>query len=429
MDKTLIKDLIVENQNFVKDVQFVKRDIELSEHFNYVFVGLRRAGKSYLMFQQMHRLLDSGHRIEEMLYFNFEDDRIANLQTEVLDIIKRSYEELYAYRPVFFLDEIQLVPGWEKFVRRLADRKYQVYVTGSNANMLSSEIATTLGGRFVIQQVYPYSFPEYLQASGIQTGEHWFHANRSEVIRNYESYFRFGGLPELVLFPAKERRMWLSSLYNKIFFGDLVARYSIRNDLALKFLIRKLAESVKQPSSYNRLSNSVSAAGKKVTTDTIIDYIGYLEETWLMFPIENFASKIVDKVSSRKYYFVDNGVLNLFLTDPETSLLENQVAIQLKKKYDKDLYFFYQNIEVDFYVYEAKIAVQVSYSLKDMETRSREVNSLRKLAASQPVETMIIITKDEEEVIRNEGELDIHVIPVWKWLMETFYTCLSGLNH
>lgn len=429
MDKTLIKDLIVENQNFVKDVQFVKRDIELSEHFNYVFVGLRRAGKSYLMFQQMHRLLDSGHRIEEMLYFNFEDDRIANLQTEVLDIIKRSYEELYAYRPVFFLDEIQLVPGWEKFVRRLADRKYQVYVTGSNANMLSSEIATTLGGRFVIQQVYPYSFPEYLQASGIQTGEHWFHANRSEVIRNYESYFRFGGLPELVLFPAKERRMWLSSLYNKIFFGDLVARYSIRNDLALKFLIRKLAESVKQPSSYNRLSNSVSAAGKKVTTDTIIDYIGYLEETWLMFPIENFASKIVDKVSSRKYYFVDNGVLNLFLTDPETSLLENQVAIQLKKKYDKDLYFFHQNIEVDFYVYEAKIAVQVSYSLKDMETRSREVNSLRKLAASQPVETMIIITKDEEEVIRNEGELDIHVIPVWKWLMETFYTCLSGLNH
>ena len=119
---------------------------------------------------------------------------------------------------------------------------------------------------------------------------------------------------------GQEKRQWLSSLFNKIFFGDLVARYSIRNDMALKVLIRKLAESVKQPSSFTRLANLVSSTGKKITTDTIIDYLNYLEDTWIMFSLENYASKLADKVSNKKYYFMDNGILSLFLMDPETSL-------------------------------------------------------------------------------------------------------------
>ena len=160
MTKDLIKLLIIEYQNYVTQVDLVYRDIEFMDGLNYVFVGLRHAGKSYLMFQRIAQLIKQGHKREEILYFNFEDDRIDSLDVSDLDLIKTCYEEMYDCRPVFFLDEVQLVDRWEKFARRLADQKYQVYITGSNAKMLSSEIATTLGGRYMIHEVYPYSFVE-----------------------------------------------------------------------------------------------------------------------------------------------------------------------------------------------------------------------------------------------------------------------------
>ena len=321
MEKNVFKTLIVEYQQFVKGITLIERDIHLSAQLNYVFVGLRRAGKSYLMYQQIQNLLKEGHKVEEILYFNFEDDRLVNLTVEDLDLIKVCYEELYAYRPIFFLDEIQIVQHWERFARRLADQKYRVYVTGSNAKMLSSEIATTLGGRFIVQNVYPFSFRECLKANNIMVEPTWYFKNRAEIVRSFSEYFYYGGLPELELVEGAEKRQWLSNLFNKIFFGDLITRYSIRNDLAMKVLIRKLAESVKQPSSFSRLSNIVSSAGAKTTTDTIIDYLEFLQATWLIFSLENYASKLAEKVSNRKYYFIDNGLLNLFLIDPFTSFL------------------------------------------------------------------------------------------------------------
>lgn len=417
MEKNVIKTLIVEYQQFVKEITLIERDIHLSAQLNYVFVGLRRAGKSYLMYQQIQNLLKEGHKVEEILYFNFEDDRLVNLTVEDLDLIKVCYEELYAYRPIFFLDEIQIVQHWERFARRLADQKYRVYVTGSNAKMLSSEIATTLGGRFIVQNVYPFSFQEYLKANNIMVESTWYFKNRAEIVRSFSEYFYYGGLPELELVEGAEKRQWLSNLFNKIFFGDLITRYSIRNDLAMKVLIRKLAESVKQPSSFSRLSNIVSSAGAKTTTDTIIDYLEFLQATWLIFSLENYASKLAEKVSNRKYYFIDNGLLNLFLIDPVTSLLENLVAITLRKKYEEELYFYHQNIEVDFYVPVEKLAVQVSYSLKEETTRKREITALLKMAAVMEVDKLLIITNDEEEVITENGK-EINVIPIWKWLLE-----------
>lgn len=417
MDKNVIKTLIVEYQQFVSQVSLVEREIHLSPQLNYVFVGLRRAGKSFLMYQRIQQLLREGHRIEEILYFNFEDDRLVNLTVADLDLIKMCYEELYPYPPIFFLDEIQIVNHWEKFARRLADQKYRVYITGSNAKMLSSEIATTLGGRFIIQNVYPYSFVEYLKANNVTVEPVWYFKNRAEIVRSFSEYFYFGGLPELELVEGIERRQWLSSLFNKIFFGDLITRYSIRNDLAMRVLIRKLAESVKQPSSFNRLANIVSSTGTKISTDTIIDYLEFLQATWLIFSVENYAGKLVEKTSNRKYYFVDNGLLNLFLIDPVTSLLENLVAIHLKKKYEDELYFYHQQIEVDFYVPDAALAVQVSYSLKEEQTRTREVSALLKLAGVMKADKLLIITYDEEETIQ-EGGREITVLPIWKWLVE-----------
>lgn len=170
MDKDTIKRLIIEYQQFVANITLIEREIHLSHQLNYVFVGLRRAGKSYLMYQQIQSLLNDGHQPEEILYFNFEDDRLVNLTVEDLDLIKVSYEELYPHKPIFFLDEIQIVEHWEKFARRLVDQQYRVYITGSNAKMLSAEIATTLGGRYIVQNVYPFSFSEFLKASKIEIG-------------------------------------------------------------------------------------------------------------------------------------------------------------------------------------------------------------------------------------------------------------------
>ena len=416
MTKDLIKYLIDYYQRFVAQVQFVERQYTLEPNANYVLVGLRRAGKSYLMYQQIHHLMSEGHSIQEMLYFNFEDDRIDTVELEDLDKIKCAYEEMYDHKPIFFLDEVQNIARWEKFARRLADTGYRVYITGSNAKMLSSEIATTLGGRYLIKDVYPFSFAEYLSFKKIDMADrNAIYRYRTEIQKSFEEYFHDGGLPETLM--MSDKRAWLSSLFNKIFFGDLVTRHQVRNDFALKVMIRKMAESVKQPTSYNRIANIVSSVGKKVSVDSVIDYVGYLQESWLILPFENLAAKLIDKEANRKYYFIDNGLLSLFLVDPDTSLLENLVAIRLHQLYGAGAYFYNKNIEVDFVVPEEGIAIQVSYAMaSDPETERREVDALVRLNALMPMRRLLIITKDEEREIRC-GEVAIAVVPVSRWIL------------
>ena len=415
LSKDLIKDIIIENQRFISSVSFHERDYAFENALNYVLVGLRRAGKSYLLYQRIHQLLEKGHRMEEICYFNFEDDRLGIMTLADLDIIKSAYEEMFDTQPVFFFDEIQIVEGWEKFARRLADQKYRVYITGSNAKMLSSEIATTLGGRYMIKEVFPLSFAEYLSFLGINVKEkNALHLHRKEIVKHFETYFRFGGLPEVM--NVADKRSWLSGLFNKVFFGDLIARYDIRNDFGLRILAKKLAESVKQPSSYNRLANVVSSTGKKTSTDTVIDYVNYMCESWLLLPLENIIGKLTERNTQRKYYFIDNGILNLFLPDPETSLLENMVAINLIRKYKNEVCFYHNGVEVDFYLPEQKKLLQTSYSLQDESTFQRETEALIKVSKRLEANDLMIITKDEETILEKDGKT-IQVMPLWKWLL------------
>lgn len=416
MDKRIAKLLIAENQRMIQNVEMVKRSIAFESHSNYVLVGLRRAGKSYLLYQRAQELIASGHKPEEILYFNFEDDRLEKLQLSDLDLIKQAYEEMYEHQPIFMLDEIQIIDGWEKFARRLADQKYRVYITGSNAKMLSSEISTTLGGRYMVQPVFPFSFQEYLTAKHISLPPQWEYLQNSDIKRVFLEYFHIGGLPELAIIDNQFKREWLGNLYNKIYFGDLITRYCIRNPLAMKTLIRKLSESVKQPQSYNRLANLVSSVAGKVKQETIVDYLGYIKDTCLIFSLENITAKLQDRMSNKKYYFVDNGFLSLFLFDPETSLLENLVAIHLHEKYGEDLFYYYDNVEVDFCLFEHQYAFQVSYSIKDAATRERELGALKAYHKRYSNSKLFVITMDEEETIIYEAVV-IEVLPVWKWLL------------
>lgn len=417
MDKNIAKKLILENQQMVKELSFIRRNVEFEPHSCYVLVGLRRAGKSYMLYQRIHDLLQQGHSIEEFLYFNFEDDRLTDIQLSDLDLIKQAYEEIFEHKPIFMLDEIQLVDGWEKFARRLADHKYLVYITGSNAKMLSKEISTTLGGRYIVQNVFPFSFQEFLKSKDIQLEKQWEYLDNAHIKRAFNEYFHFGGLPELVLREEPFKRQWLGNLYNKIYFGDLISRYNIRNTAGLKALVRKLAESIKQPQSYNRLANIVSTVAGKVKQETIVDYLEYIKETCMIFSIENIEAKLQDKISNKKYYFIDNGILNLFLLDPETSLLENMVAIYLYETYGEDLYYYNDNIEVDFCLFEHGKAIQVSYSIQDDKTFERETKALLAYSKRFDCKELFIITMDEEKEINLDGNI-IQIIPLWKMLLK-----------
>lgn len=417
MEKRVIKSLIIEKQNEILNIELIERPLQLEEAANYVFVGLRRAGKSYLLYQHIQNLIKTKQAsIEDILYINFEDERISSVKVEELNLFIESYNEMFDGKPIIYLDEIQNVDGWEKFARRLADSKYRVFITGSNAKMLSKEMHTTLGGRFIAKEVFPFSFREYLTFNQITLDRNWEYGSvRSQVVKLFHDYFYFGGFAES--FPLKDKRSWLNSIYQKILLGDVISRNDIRNENAIKVLVKKLAESVMQPSSLTRIKNIIDSTGTTISRNTLVDYLHLLEDAYLVFGISNYSDKLSDKETFRKRYFFDNGLLNNFLFDPETKLLENIVAIKLKQQYGDDLFFYNKNIEVDFFIPSEHRAIQVSYSIADDLTKQREIKALIKLSEVYPTEKMEIITWDEESTIQ-ENERTIEIIPVWKWLLK-----------
>ncbi|MFZ4725152.1 MAG: ATP-binding protein, partial [Paludibacter sp.] len=182
MNKDLIKQVIIENHEFINKVELIERELFVENEGNYVFVGSRRAGKTYCMFQIIKNIIKSGTPIERILYINFEDERLLELKLEDLNLIIDCYREMFNSTPIIFLDEIQIIIGWEKFGRRLADTGYRIFVTGSNATMLSKEIATTLGGRFLIKEIFPFTFTEYLRANNVELENNWeFSSQRFEI--------------------------------------------------------------------------------------------------------------------------------------------------------------------------------------------------------------------------------------------------------
>ena len=421
MQKEIFKTLIKEGQAEIRDIELYQRPFEFEEEGRYVLVGIRQAGKSYLLYQRAKQFLQTGHDIREIVYINFDDERLYDMKVEDFDLILQAYSTMYDSKPLLFFDEIQNIQGWEHFARRLANQKYRVFITGSNAKMLSRDIATTLGARYFDEKIYPYSFKEYLGAKGIILEDNWEYGKQRDLVQlQFEEYFKWGGFPELLLYQNK--RHWLNGLYEKIVLGDVIQRNNIKNEYGLRLAIKRLAENVMQPTAYNRLANMVKSTGASTSTASIIDYVRLIKDACLMFSLDNYASKFTEKETAKKHYFTDNGLLSIFLTDSKSPLLENLVAITLNKKYNHDaemphLYYYNRNIEVDFYVPEEGLAIQVSYSLEDADTRKRETSALVALHQLHPLRKAVIITYDEEETIEAEG-LQIEVIPIWKWLTE-----------
>ena len=420
--RNTLKQVLLDNQKDVEQYDIFPRHYDLGSFPLMIFVGVRRSGKSFLLFQRIRQLLAEGKGWDEMLYLDFEDTRLEGFTAEDFNLILECHQEMYGKRPMLFLDEIQNVDGWQKFARNLADKKYSVFITGSNAKMLSKEIMAALGDRYLPVEVYPFSFKEYLSYTGVAYDDLALTATESKArfMKAYGEYFTWGGLPESINLPVK--RSYLSSVFQKIYLGDIVQRNGISNPRLLQLMIKKMAESVMQPVSYNRISKILSSVSGKISVPTVSNYISCSEDAWLLLRLRNIASSFSDKESICKYYFIDNGLLTLQLLDAETILLENMVALSLFRKYghdeDNERVFFYNvNVEVDFYVPEDELAIQVSYSIADPETEKREKEPLEKLPNVHPCRRRIIITYDEEGTLTDKHGT-IEVIPCWKWLLQ-----------
>ena len=420
MTKDIIQAIIIENQEIIPHIELVKRDFRFEDNGNYVLTGVRQSGKSYLLYQRIHQFLKSGHSIEEMAFLNFDDERLFKMDVSDLHLIVEAYHSQFNHNPIFFFDEIQNIPGWEHFARRLANEKYRIFITGSNAKMLSRDIATVLGGRLFNSMVYPFSFSEYLKATGTAITKHWRYGKQaSDIARKFNEYFEYGGFPEILKY--QDKRSWLNSLFDRIYFSDMVVRNKVRNEEALRLAVKRIAENIKQPTSYGRISNLIKSTGISTSPASIMEYVRYMKEACLIFSIDNYRSKFVEKETVKKHYFVDNGLLNIFLLDSETSLLENICAIHLYRKYEKELYYFKMNEEVDFYIPSEGLGIQVAYSLRDDKALEREVHGLKILNEKHALKKLMIITRDEKDEIELNSETKIEVLPVWQWLLEENY--------
>ncbi len=420
MNRDYLKQILLDQKEMYLKEGMIRRDYELEDTVNYCFVGIRRTGKSYMMYQQIRRLLAAGIRPEQILYANFEDERFLEIGTEDLNLILEIGMETAGsnQKPYIFLDEIQNIKGWEKFVRRLADMKYKINITGSNSQMLSGEIASTLGGRFMIVQIFPYSFAEYLLALGkakdylqaVST------AVKADLVKAYEEYIKFGAFPEIIT--IRNKREYLSSIYQTIYIGDIITRNKITNDFAIRLILKKIAESVMRPISYNRLTNILKNAGLSIGKQTVINYVGYMRDSYLLFTIYSYTAKLAVKETVPKYYFMDVGLLGLLVMDSAAARLENLVAIELIRRYGQDNVFYFEtNVEIDFYVPTANLAIQVSCKvLDDFDTKTREVNAFVRLRNFIPDAECLLLTNSEEAELEQNG-IPIHVVPMWKWLL------------
>ena len=416
MNRDILKQIIIDQKEMYLDNPIISRNYDLEDNVNYCFVGIRRVGKSYMMYQQIHKLMNDGIPLSQIIYVNFEDERLLEIGVDDLNTLLEIGIEFSGSngKSYLFLDEIQNVDGWEKFVRRVADMKYRINITGSNSKMLSKEIASTLGGRFMIVNVFPYSFKEYLSANHIENVrlDQMSTKQRADIVSQCEQYVTYGAFPELV--DIKNKRPFLNNIYQTVYLQDIIARNKITNDFAVRLILKKIAESVTKALSFNRLTNIVKSAGISIGKQTVINYVGHMLDSYLIFSLQNYAGK----KTPPKYYFMDTGLLGLMLLDCKTAQLENLVAVELIRRYGFDnVYFFENNIEVDFFIPSENLAIQVSMQvLEDVDTLERETKAFVKLNQFIPDIKCLLITNSEETKLNCDG-INIDVVPVWKWLL------------
>ena len=422
MIRNIINQQFRERNELLSHDYLKRSDVEANK--DYLSTGLiklvtgpRRAGKSVLSLQLLKN--------ENFAYLNFDDDLLLKNFDE--NAIIQSLNEIYPGYRYLLLDEIQNLPDWELWVNKLYRRGVNLFVTGSNARLLSHEMATSLTGRFVQIEVYPFSFSEVLRFNKVT-----FHCKpiltpgeSGDILKLLSDYLVTGGFPEVILNPTIARN-YLSALFDSVLLKDIVKRFRIRKSQQFYDLANYLLTNYTNLFSFNQLMKALNFN----SVPTIQKFTDYLSEPYLFLDLIKYSVKIKTQLKSpRKFYIIDNGFVKArsFEVSPGYgSLLENCVFIELlRRHYRPGLDLFYYRTrndrEIDFICRKGHITeqlIQVCYDISDTNTFKREIHALVEASCEVSCKNLLLLTWDKESELREKGSF-IKLMPVWKWLTKT----------
>lgn len=388
--------------------------INLKSKLAQVVIGVRRSGKSTLCFNALRK---AG---VHYAYANFDDERLTELETGDLDNVLQTLYKIYGKFDYLFLDEIQNIDGWPLFVNRLLRQKIHILITGSNAKLLSSELASHLTGRHHKIELFPFSFKDWCTVKELDYTR-LTTKNRGLISKAYEEYFRQGGFPELL--SGEERpKEYIGTLMDNIITQDIQKRYKIRNMDALKRLANHILNETPAIIVKDTLQHTIGIKSER----TLSNYLLYLNQTYLISTISKYSSKSRERARSEKSYAIDVAFMdkreNAFSGENLGWRLETMVYLELLRRKagtENDIYYFQdRSAEADFVVCNGNktLAVyQVSYDISNEKTRKREIKGCIAGAKATRCNNLFLITDHESEIIEEEG-YTIQVIPVWEWL-------------
>lgn len=374
-------------------------------------IGPRRAGKTSELFNIMQALLDQGIAKERICYLSCEDERFEHSPKELdqlLEIYQALYPSLDLASCYFFFDEIQLFDKWDRFIRRLHDKiSKHIFLTGSNAKLLSREIATELRGRSLSYSVLPLSFSEYCAFQEIDITKR--STKNSAVLYNtLEQYLHFGGFPELLKYETSLKISILQEYFNVMFYRDLVERFKVSNISLLKFFIKRLMSCATKEFSINKIYNDLKSSGYKISKNSLYNFADNCEAIYLALPVKKYSASIIhQELTEKKIYVIDNGLfkaINPTFSKDNGKLMEQAVYHQLLRQ-PGEVFFHKQKYECDFLVKEGMTitqAIQVSYDLSDPKTREREIRGLVEACHAHELTEGLIITLREQESFLHE---------------------------
>ncbi|AEA46606.1 ATP-binding protein [Archaeoglobus veneficus] len=410
----MLKEITFEYIDSLKFVDEIKRNVQLMVSPDiYALMGPRRVGKTFLMLKKADELLNMEKNV---IYVSFDEPGLKNIPVrDFATLVRKEYPEGKVY---LFLDEIQEWKDWDFNLRWLHDVKdFTIFVSGSSSVLMSSEIPSRLRGRYTSKLLLPLSFSE------IADFELKTFREKGKALRLMEDYVKFGGFPEVWTTRSREK---IISILETIFYRDIIERFRVRNVKLFEEVFYYVISNYANRMTYNALRRSLGALGVKLDTKTVMSYLKYMQDAFLIFPLYKFSYSEKEKmVSPRKVYIVDTCFSNLFFKGLDTGRkMENIVFIELlrKKHYENKLLEFYyymsEDCEVDFVVREGnqtKQLIQVTYELNG-ENYEREVKGLVKASKKLRCDNLLIITWNLDDVLR-ENSKEIKVVPLWRWLM------------
>jgi hypothetical protein len=417
METGKLKEIILDQQDvFNKKTDLIARDIELEKFISsslvVVISGIRRCGKSSLLYLIKEKMkLKEG----EYLYFNFDDERIAN-DISILDQLYNIHLELYDRKPVLFFDEVQNISGWEKFINRMFEKNIKVFVTGSNAKLLSSEISTSLTGRNKVIELTPFSFREFLVLSGNKYNlKKICSESKNQIKKDFDFYFRKGGFPLV----DKENDLELINAYfQDILYRDIISRFKLIQIEEIKQIGIYFMSNIGKLFSYSTLKD---ISGVK-SSSSIKAYLDYYSQTYLFFYLKKFDFSIKKQIlNPKKVYVIDQAFatrIGFNFSENKGRILENIVFLELRRR-NKDIYYHQSRNECDFIIkdaYKVNEAIQVCYFINP-DNKNREVQGLLEAMKQYKLKKGLILTYEQEYSFEAES-LSINVLPVWKWLLE-----------